>query len=474
MWPDGCELSTYQAEVLTALSEHRRVTVRGPHALGKSTLCALAVLHHALSRDAAGVNWKILTTASSWRQLEKYLWPEIRLWSRRVRWEAVGRAPFDQKELLALTLRLEYGEAFAGASDDPALLEGCHADSVLIVFDESKSIPAATWESLEGALSGQGEALALAVSTPGAPSGMFHAIHTRRPGTEDWHVRAVTLEESIAANRISRQWAEQRARQWGVGSAVYQTRVLGEFADNDEDGIVPLSWVESACERWRTWDDAGGPQGDEAPVIGVDVGRGGDKTVLAVRRGDVIEYLERHNDADVMATTGYVVSKLSTGGTAVVDVIGIGAGVVDRLREMKRNVVAFNASARSMLKDRSGELMFLNERAAMWWRMRESLDPASDAKLALPPDDELVGDLTAPRWTVNSSGRIQVEGKDEVRRRIGRSTDAADAAIMSLGPSATRPRRKRRMMMTARNETLAERSSLGHLERHYTYLRRRG
>ena len=100
--------------------------------------------------------------------------------------------------------------------------------------------------------------------------------------------------------------------------------------------MVPLSWVEAAIERWRAWDDAGRPQGDDGRVIGVDVGRGGDKTVLAVRRRDVVEELHRYAVPDVMVVVGHVSAKPGSSGTAVVDAIGIGAGVVDRLREMKR------------------------------------------------------------------------------------------------------------------------------------------
>ena len=382
--------------------------------------------------------------------------PELRLWSRRVLWDVVGRRPFDANEMHSLKLTLSHGEAFAAASDDPALLEGMHADSVLLLMDEAKSIVPATWEAVEGALSGTGEALALAVSTPGPPSGTFHAIHTRKPGLEDWWVRHVTLDEAVAAGRISPEWAEQRARQWGVASAVYQNRVLGEFHASDEDSCIPLAWIELATERWREWDDAGRPQGDAPAVLGVDVARaGGDKTVIATRVGDVVESLDRHDVPDLMAVTGFTAAKLGGDATAVIDCVGLGAGVLDRLREQKKNVVGFNASARSTARDRSGELSFLNQRSESWWRMREALDPSNDARLCLPPDDGLVGDLCAPRWKVNSTGKIQIESKDDLRRRIGRSTDAADAVIMSLGPSRARPRRKRRMTVLSRTENRA-------------------
>jgi hypothetical protein len=439
-WPEGTSLASYQREIMRVLVEHRRVAVRGPHGLGKSALCALVVLWFALSRDLAHQDWRSLTTAGSWRQLTAYLWPEIALWSRRLRWEVIGRPPFDSRtELMLTTLRLSHGQAFAGASDDPSLLEGMHSSQVLVVFDESKAIPAGTWQSLEGALSGQGTPLALAVSTPGAPSGVFYDIHSRKLGYEDWSVRHVTLEEAITAGRISPNWAAARARQWGEGSAIYANRVLGDFKSSDEDSVIPLEWVEAAIERWQAWKDSGEDTGP-LTVVGVDVARmGTDQTVIALRCGDIVTELRRSHHEDTMATTGRVVGVLEAnpGARAVVDVIGLGSGVVDRLREQGfKRTIAFNASAGTTRKDRSGELGFVNTRSAAWWWLREQLDPAFDPTLCLPPDDLLIGDLSGARYTVTSSGKIQVESKDEIRKRLGRSTDSGDATVQACFDAA--------------------------------------
>jgi hypothetical protein len=224
------------------------------HGLGKTTLNAWAVLWFALTRD--GEDWKVITTASAWRQLEVYLWPEVHKWARLLKWDKLGRRPFTDGELLTLNLKLATGQASAVASNLPALIEGAHADHILYLFDESKTIPEGTFDAAEGAFAGAGEgsaleALALAASTPGEPVGRFYDIHKRKPGFEDWHVRHVTVEEAIAAGRVSPQWVEQRAKQWGVTSAVYQNRVKGEFCSSDEDSVIPLAWVEAACARWE-------------------------------------------------------------------------------------------------------------------------------------------------------------------------------------------------------------------------------
>ena len=432
-WGPG-GLIGYQADILSAVGRDRRVAVRAPHGASKTATAALAILWFALSRDAAGVGWKIITTAGSWHQLERYLWPEIRLWASKVRWDAVGRKPLDyQREMLALNLKLRHGQASAGASDNPQLLEGAHAESILLVLDEAKAIAVGTWDAVEGALS-TGDVFALAISTPGDPTGRFYEICSHSAGLSDWHPIHVTLEQAIGAGRISRDWAEQRKAQWGEGSAVYQNRVLGEFASSDEDSVIPLSWIERAVARWHVWDDMGRLEPGGQRIIGVDVARfGDDKTVLATRQGDVVMGLERFALADTMTTAGRVMGKLNHPSTmAVVDSIGVGAGVLDRLREQKAPVAGFNASERSVRRDKTGSFGFVNKRAEAWWRLREMLDPSGDAELCLPDDDELTGELTSPRWTVTSAGKIQIESKDDIRKRLHRSTDAADAVIQSL------------------------------------------
>ena len=431
-WASGESPADYQLEILRELPRRRRVAVRGPHGLGKSALAAWAILWFALTRDGLpGADWKVVTTASAWRQLDHYLWPELRKWARRLDWPRLGRGPFDERtELLALSLPLARGEAFAAASDRPDLIEGAHADQLLYVFDEAKAIPPATWDAAEGALA-SGDCYALAISTPGEPQGRFYDIHARKPGLEDWWVRHVTLEECIAAGRVSAEWADQRRLQWGEESAVYQNRVLGEFASSEEDGVIPLAWIEAANERWRALDDSG--EWGELACVGVDVGRGGDARVLALRHGEAIRELRRYGVADTMTVTGYVAGVLrGHGGHAVVDVIGVGAGVVDKLREDKQGVEAFNAGGATDWKDRSGEMLFANKRAAAWWNLRELLDPANGHPIALPPDDLLTGDLTAPHWRPSSGGRIQVESKDDIRKRLGRSTDDGDAVVMAF------------------------------------------
>jgi hypothetical protein len=430
--------SDYQEEIMDAIPQHLRVCARAPHGAGKSSMAAWIILWFADTRD--GKDWKVVTTASAWRQLNKYLWPEVHKWARRLKWEKLGRRPYQTgKDLLELSVKGTTGEAFAVASDNPDLIEGAHADHLLYMFDESKAIPVDTWDSAEGAFSA-GQCYWLSISTPGEPNGRFYDIQSKKPGYQDWWVRHVTLEECIRSGRVSKDWATARLKQWGEQSAVYQNRVAGNFATSDEDGIIPLLWVERAIERWNVRND--NDNWDKLDRISVDVGRGGDATVLARKHGMAIKEFETSHERTVMPVTGRVKGIMDANPQvdAVIDVTGIGAGVVDRLREFRNilgRTIAFVAAGKTTAKDKTGELGFVNNRAWAWWTVRELLQ---DDLIDLPDNDEMVGELTAPKYQEMSGGRIQVEGKDDIRERIGRSTNYADAVIQAfwkkvLGPS---------------------------------------
>lgn len=425
-------LSPYQMEALRELSEYRRYCIRGPHGLGKTALASIAILWFSLTRDDEQEDWKIPTTASAWRQLNKFLWPEIHKWSRRLKWHVIGRPAFDRRtELMSLSMKLSTGEAFAMASDDHTLLEGAHADTLLYLFDESKSIPDATWDAAEGAFS-TGDCYWLAISTPGEPIGRFYDIQKRKPGYEDWKVRHVTKDEAIGAGRMDKKWSLQRKRQWGEDSAVYQNRVEGNFASSDEDSTIPLAAIERANERWlERKESTGFPI---AEVLGVDVGRGGDPSVIASKGGNVITKIEEIDNDEIMGIAGIVSGRLRGNFDlrAMIDLIGLGAGVYDRCKEQEdiaARVMAFVASLKTDKTERNGERGFVDSRSAMWWIGREML---LNDELDLPPDDTLTGELTAPKYWDVSNGRIRVESKDDIRKRLGRSTNYADAVLQTL------------------------------------------
>jgi hypothetical protein len=432
-WEAGEGPTDYQLDSLRKLVAKRRLSIRGPHGLGKTSFAAWVILWFALTRDEVD-DWKVPTTASAWRQLTKFLWPEVHKWARKLKWEKIGRDPFNENtELISLSLKLETGESFALASNDSTLIEGAHASQLLYVFDEAKTIPEETWDSAEGAFS-VGQCYWLAISTPGAPEGRFYDIQRHAPGYEDWEVRHVTLTEAVRAKRISWEWAEARKRQWGEHSARYKNRVLGEFAASETDAIIPLEWIELANQTWLAWSDAGGS--DYIDVVSADIARSGsDKTVLALRHASIIKELRKTEKQSTMQTAGVITAILRghEEANAIIDILGVGAGTYDKcIEDFPNRIFAFNASRSTDTLDRSGQFGFVNVRSAAWWQLRELLDPANNMNIGLPDDDELTGDLTTPKWTEVSGGKIRVESKDTIRKTIGRSTDCGDSVVQAF------------------------------------------
>jgi len=428
---------------MAALADHKRVAMRSPHTAGKTALAAWVVLWVALTRDGC-TDWKVITTAGVARQLYLFLWPEIHKWARELNWENIPRREFDPRwEMMTQMLRLKTGYAAGATSDDPRKLEGGHASCILYVIDEAKTVPDEVWNSIEGALMGapNTERMALAISTPGYPQGRFYDIHARKPGYEDWWVKWVRIQELIDAGRVEPNIVERRAAQWGERSSVYRQRVLAEFAADDVNAVVPLTWIEEANARWQEWQDAGG--GGKVTAIGVDVsaGVGRDKSVIAVLYDDVrVGELQKYSLAQdprkaTMELTGHVVALLKKHGDVgkvIVDATGVGAGVAHRIAELGYGVQSFIAGAKATAPDITGTYHFADTRSAAWWGMRDKLNPDSGLEICLPPDNELIGDLSMPTYELRSDAVIKVESKDDLRKRLHRSPDCADAVMQAV------------------------------------------
>lgn len=208
---------------------------------------------------------------------------------------------------------------------------------------------------------------------------------------------------------------------------------------DDAYQVIPRSWVRAAMQRWQPnapshENEKGETVFDSPLVVGADVARGGDdKTVFAPRRGVWFDRLHKHpgrttpsgqSVADLLAVL------LAKGGSANIDVIGVGASAYDISRQRKLKIEGVNFAEASKSSDRSGKLHFVNVRAEAWWKFREALDPGNNMNVMLPPDDELEADLCAPRWVSQTNG-IKLEDKDDIKKRIGRSPDDGDAVVLS-------------------------------------------
>ena len=208
--------------------------------------------------------------------------------------------------------------------------------------------------------------------------------------------------------------------------------LFGDFSAATDDNpwqVVPTAWVDAAMARWT-------PERPEGPMtaLGCDVARGGgDNTTLTPRYGTWFDKTDKYpgkSTPDGPAVAALVSRKLGTDHDAVtnIDVIGVGAAAYDACKANDIKIVGLNSSNKSKAKDKTGHLSFKNKRAEWWWKFREMLDPVTGDNLAIPPDRELRADLCAPTWKLSVSG-IQVEDKDDIKKRIGRSPDVGESLL---------------------------------------------
>jgi hypothetical protein len=218
----------------------------------------------------------------------------------------------------------------------------------------------------------------------------------------------------------------------GLPEPLRSQMLNGDFGAGMEDSpwqVIPTAWVEAATQRWTE-------PNKRAPMdaVGVDVARGGkDNTVIARRHGQWYDkpiVLAGSSTPNGSTVAGATVAAMRDHAPIHIDVIGVGASPYDYLMDMKMQVIGVNVSEAATSTDRSGRLHFRNLRSQLWWKFRELLDPENNTGIALPPDDRLMADLCAPTWCVKGTV-IQVESREEIVKRIGRSPDWASAYVLA-------------------------------------------
>lgn len=209
--------------------------------------------------------------------------------------------------------------------------------------------------------------------------------------------------------------------------------LYGDFSAGQDDDIwqcIPTAWVDAAQARWRNRTKAD----NSLSAIGVDVARGGkDQTIITLRYGTFFNsqlcFPGRSTPDGESVAQLALASRYGSACPVNVDVIGVGASVYDCLRRhIGASAVGLNGAESSSAFDKSGQLAFVNLRAEWYWKLREDLDPANGVDLAIPDDRELRVDLCAPRYKLSVRG-IQIESKDDIIRRIGRSPDKGDSLV---------------------------------------------
>jgi len=309
------------------------------------------------------------------------------------------------------------------STNESERFQGFHEENTLFIFDEAPGVAPEFWDAMEGSMT-SANAHFLAIGNPTVTHGnffnAFKSSQYAKISISCLEHPNVIQNKQIIPGAVSREWIESRREEWGDTSALWKARVLGEFAEVGEDTLIHLAWVENANLK--------PPSVDGERILGVDVARfGDDSTVLAHWRGNHLAEFEVGNDmrtTDVSGLVQHVIRKHGIDKVGV-DVIGIGAGVVDELKDAGVAVIEVNSAAKPI--ERFEEtITFNNLRSQMWWQMRTDLE---EGNISLMYDEELKEELTTPKYGIDSKGRVCVESKNEIKKRLGRSPDKADAAV---------------------------------------------
>lgn len=415
----GAEPDEWQEDLLRAIaSGTRRISVRAGHGVGKSTVCAWALIWHMVTRYPQ----KAVVTAPTAGQLFDALFAEVKFWINKLP-EPI-RELFDatsEKVTLRAAPEASFISARTSSADRPEALAGVHSAHVLLICDEASAIPEAVYESAAGSMSGE-HACTILIGNPTRNSGLFFRTHHQL--SSEWKTMHVSC---LNSKRVSPDFVKQIADTYGPESNAYRVRVLGEFALRDDDTLIPAELVDAAMSRDVVLD------AKQPLVYGIDVARfGDDRSALCKRRGNVVLEFKTWQGLDLMQLTGAIVheANMDKPDEMCVDSIGLGSGVADRLRELGFNTRDVNVAESSAMNPKAAKL-----RDDLWMQVKDWLNARA---CKLPKMDELRQELVAPTYTFTSNDKLKVEGKQEMKRRGMRSPDLADALCLTFASLASR------------------------------------
>ena len=304
------------------------------------------------------------------------------------------------------------------------------------MLDEASGVEETIFEAAEGALSTP-EAKVLMLGNPTRNSGTFAASHRQNRG--DYTALHFRSQDSPL---VDPGYRERLVRKWGEGSNVVRVRADGDFPRQEDDVLISLDLTEPCLHRERV--AGSGPR-----ILGVDVARmGSDRSVLLLRQGRVVDHIAVLSKQDTMATVGRIVGVLDRWqvDTIAVDLIGVGAGVYDRLMELKRlgritcQVSGVDVSTAAPPKTVKDEMQAYRLRDHLWLLTAQWLRDEAPVFCAEDPqaNEDLAGELASVAYTLSSDGCLIVEDKDSMRKRLGHSPDLADALCCTFGPRVAR------------------------------------
>jgi hypothetical protein len=439
-----------QRDIVHSVRDHRYTAVKSCHGIGKSHIAARLVAWWVESHPPGQAF--VVTTAPTGAQVAAVLWRYIR--QVHARGNLQGRT--NQTQWYLPLLGSEHLVAMGRKPPDHGAdaFQGIHARFVLVIFDEADGVPPSLWNSGTSLVSNE-ESRFLAIGNPVNPASEFSEVC--KPGSGYNVIKISAFDspnftdelcpEAVAAELISETYVNEMERKWGDEHPQYVSRVLAEFPSISEGGLIPYAWVKAAMDRSLR---PGGPV-----QLSMDVGAGGDSSVRMLREGNVIRLHSQDRDPDTMASTGKLIAaiKETNAEVAKVDEIGIGKGVADRSAEIaadqEEDSITRSAAAKvrgvnigrgtigrptpkqtQKEADEVARASFANLRAQAYWELRERFQ---EGTIDIDPEDEdLAAQLCDLRYKRTSASKIQIESKDDMRRRGRPSPDKADAVMLAF------------------------------------------
>lgn len=399
------------------LGIYRDATASG-HGIGKSTQCSWLQLWMMSTRP----HLNGIITANTWTQLKTKTWRELAIWHKRLinrhwfKWTETRFYHVDHQETW-------YCSPVPNTEHNSEAFAGQHGRHTLIIYDEASAIPDKIWEVSGGV--NDPRVFWFAFGNPTMNTGRFKACFGRFRNR--WVTRHVDSRDCKMPNQDE---LRKDVEEWGEDSDYVRVRIRGIFPRLGEEQFISYEIVEQAQKRecevpWGT-----------PKVLGVDVARyGDDMTVFVGRHGRKLAKIQKFRDLNTMEVAARIIDEKKRSGINVimVDGIGIGAGVVDRLRQLGHEVVEVISGGKP---DMENEEVCYNKRAEMWYRMRDWLETAD-----IPDDYQLESDLVETKAFYDNKHRIQMEKKADMKKRGLASPDVADALAMTFAyqtPPVTR------------------------------------
>lgn len=432
----GATPDPQQAKILQSVAANQMTSVRSGHGVGKSTVEAWSIIWFMVTRPFP----KIPCTAPTQHQLFDILWAEVSKWLRNNK--AIGKELIWTKEKLYMKEHPEEWFAVARTASVPDALQGFHAEDVLYIIDEASGVSDTIFEPVLGSLSTPGAKL-LMCGNPTQLSGFFYESHTKNKSSyATFHI------DGRNSTRVSRDFVRTIINMYGEDSDVFRVRVAGEFPLQEDDIYIPLSIVERSTMTEFLLQTS-----PHLIHIGCDVARfGDDKSVVGYKINEKVEFYKKRQGQDTMKTADDIVMcgeelmrRYHWKHTIPVKVDdgGVGGGVVDRLRQMKRNdperfwwleiyPVKFGQRIRHKYCYDSTTYMM-----SVVKNLLQPFDENGQPKpveLILPDDDDLVAQLSGRKYSLTDQSKIKVESKKDMKKRNLPSPDEADCVLLLCLP----------------------------------------